>query len=68
LRTVSVHTLNSAAIAALAWPAAAASTIAARSRSRNGPRADRARAVSTACSWPDKTIWYGLCMGMRSDT
>ena len=34
LRTVSVHTPISAAIAALSWPAAAASTIAARSRSR----------------------------------
>jgi hypothetical protein len=36
------------------------------SRSRQGPRTDRARAASTACSWPDKTIWYGLDMGMRS--
>ena len=34
LRTVSVHTPSSRAIAALACPAAAASTIAARSRSR----------------------------------
>lgn len=45
---------------------AAASTIAALSRSRYGPRTDRARVASTACSWPDKTIWYGLGIGMRS--
>jgi hypothetical protein len=66
LRTVPVHTLSSAAIAALSWPAAAASTIAARSRSRQGPRTDRARAVSTACSSPERTIWHGLGKGMRS--
>ena len=60
LRTVSVHTPSSRAIAALSWPAAAASTIAARSRSRYGPRTDRDRAASTASSSPDKTIWYGL--------
>jgi hypothetical protein len=34
LRTVPVHTPNSRAIAALSWLAAAASTIAARNRSR----------------------------------
>ena len=66
LRTVSVHTHSTAAITALARPAAAASTIAARSRSRYGPRTDRARAASTASSPLDRTIWYGLGIGMRS--
>ena len=66
LRTVSAHTPSSRAIAALSWPAAAASTILARSQSRWGPRTYRARAASTACSWPDKTIWCGLDIGMRS--
>jgi hypothetical protein len=61
-----VHTPSSAAIAALAWPDAAASTILARSRSRYGPRADRDRAASTAASLADKTIRYGLDTGMRS--
>jgi hypothetical protein len=41
-------------------PAAAASTIAARSRSRQGPRTDRARVLSTACSSQDRAIWHGL--------
>ena len=33
---------------------------------RYGPRTDRARAASAACSPADKTIWYGLGVGMRS--
>jgi hypothetical protein len=64
LRTVSVHTPNSTAIAALVLPAAAASTILARSRSRYAPRADRAWAINTASSSPDRTIWHELGTGM----
>src|SRR5262249_58948249 len=52
LRTVSTCTPTCAAIATLVLPAAAASTICARSRSRNGPRADRARAINTDCYPP----------------
>ena len=59
LRTVSAHTPRSAATAAVFRPAAAASTIRARSQSRYSPRNDRARAASTARSPADKTIWYG---------
>ena len=59
-----MHTPNSTAIAALVSPAAAASTILARSRSRYAPRADRAQAANTASSSPDRTIWYGLGTGM----
>jgi hypothetical protein len=64
LRTVSGHTPISIAIAALLRPAAAASTILARSRSRYWPRADRARAASTASSAADRTITYGLDTGI----
>jgi hypothetical protein len=64
LRTVSVHTPTSAAIAAFNTQAAAASTIAARSRSRYGPRTDRARAVKVASSSTDRTITDGLDIGM----
>jgi hypothetical protein len=61
---MSVHTPASKAIAALAAPAAAASTILARSRSRYSLRADRAQAASTASSPADRTIMYGLGTGI----
>jgi hypothetical protein len=57
---VSGHTPVPAAIAALLAPAAAASTILARSRSRYSLRADRARAARTASSSLDSAITYGL--------
>ena len=60
LRTVSVHTPSLAAIAALAWPAAVASTILARNRSRYGPRTDRDRAASTAASLRTRRSGMGL--------
>ncbi len=64
LRIVSGHTPTWAAIAALLAPAAAASTMLARSRSRYSLRTDRARATSTASSSPDRTITYGLDIGI----
>jgi hypothetical protein len=64
LRTVSVHTPSCLAITALFLPAAAASTIWARSRSRYWVRADRTRAINTGFSSADKTIRQGLITGI----
>jgi hypothetical protein len=50
---------TSEAMAAFVWPSAAASTILARITIRCSARAELARALTTACSAPDKMITKG---------
>lgn len=68
LRAVSTHSPSSAAIAVLDAPAAAASTIRARTRSRCSVRPLRARAVSTASSAAVSTTTNGLVTGIAASS
>jgi hypothetical protein len=63
-RAVSTHTPSCAAIAALAAPPAAASTIRALIRSRCSVRPLRARVVNTASSAAVSTMMNGLVTGI----